>query len=283
MKRIALATAVALLAAACGGEGDQALQPDIPQDAIVIRASTDLALGAERLLLAVATPGGARLGAPDLDVAVSLSPVDDPANVQQVDGAWIWAIPDVSGLYRFAVNFDRPGVWAAELSVGGRALDPVLLDVRPDPLTPAVGTAAPASDTPTAGPGDELSAITTDTDADARFYALSVADAVSSGRRSVVVFATPKFCQTAVCGPTLESVKPLADEFPDVNFVHVEVYDLSASPADATSIDQLVLHQAVVDWALTSEPWVFVVDEQGLVSGRFEGVVDPDEIRALLG
>ena len=33
---------------------------------------------------------------------------------------------------------------------------------------------------------------------------------------------------------------------------------------------------------LPSEPWVFVIDENGTVTGRFEGVMDPAELDAML-
>ena len=32
-----------------------------------------------------------------------------------------------------------------------------------------------------------------------------------------------------------------------------------------------------------AEPWVFVVDSTGLVAGRFEGLVTPEELQTLLG
>ncbi len=96
------------------------------------------------------------------------------------------------------------------------------------------------------------------------------------------MFATPRFCQTAVCAPTLDAVKEMRSDFPGVNFVHVEVYDLAAS-GDATSVQDLVVHPAVEEWGLPTEPWVFVVDRNGLIAGRFEGMVAPEELRALLG
>jgi hypothetical protein len=39
---------------------------------------------------------------------------------------------------------------------------------------------------------------------------------------------------------------------------------------------------AVLEWGLPTEPWVFVVDAQGFVVGRFEGVVSAEEITAAL-
>jgi hypothetical protein len=253
----------------------------LPDDAIVIRASSDLAVGSERLLLALGDEGGARLGSPDLDVTFTLYPEDDVSMRQEVEAFWIWAIPDVSGLYRAGVELDRPGVWFAEVAAGGTTLAPVPFTVTETSSTPAIGVPAPPSATPTGADVEDLAAITTDARPDPDFYELSVAEAVASGRPSVVVFATPKFCQTAICGPTLESIKEVKADFPDVNFVHVEVYDLAAS-GDAAQVEDLVVHPAVVEWGLTSEPWIFVVDTDGNVSGRFEGLVAREELESLL-
>jgi hypothetical protein len=36
-------------------------------------------------------------------------------------------------------------------------------------------------------------------------------------------------------------------------------------------------------WNLPSEPWVFVIDETGTVTARFEGAVTGDELASALG
>ena len=38
----------------------------------------------------------------------------------------------------------------------------------------------------------------------------------------VLVFATPAFCQTAICGPMLDGVKVLAADYPTFTFINVE-------------------------------------------------------------
>ncbi|MDH3730719.1 MAG: hypothetical protein OES13_06315 [Acidimicrobiia bacterium] len=279
---------VLLVLLACGESGTPqaatTAPPEPSPEIIVITASTDLAVGQERLLLALAAPDGSRLGSPDLATTVTLWPEEDPAAKVEVAGQWIWAVPDRSGLYRVPVEFDRAGIWVVQMTpASGPQPGAVGVIVKQDPNTPSVGSQAPRSVTPTAADAAEIAVISTDTSPEPRMYEMSVADAVASGRPTVIAFATPKFCQTAICGPTLDAVKELMPDYPRANFVHVEVYDLAASPADAVSIDQLVLAPSVIEWGLTSEPWVFVVDESGMVVGRFEGVVDAEEITALLG
>ncbi len=283
MRLLPLVAALALSAAACGDAGTATTAaPDppegpLPVDTFPIVASTDLAVGTDRLLLALATPDNRRPGGPDVPVEFRVYHSERPSDVATYPATWIWATPDVSGLYRAQVEFHRPGTWFAEVvPAGGEAVDPAAFTVRDTPLSPAMGAPAPPSSTPTAADVADLGEISTDDDPDPRFYELSLSDAVASGRPTVVVFATPRFCQTAICGPTLDEVKVIASDHPEANFVHVEVFTNLDDP------ENLEVVPAVQEWGLTSEPWVFVVDALGNVAGRFEGVVDPEEIEAAL-
>ncbi len=281
-RHLLVLAALAMVAAACGDSGSTTSAAPgqggpLPDDAIAIVASTDLAAGTERLLLALSTIGNERLGGPDLAVDFRVFPADDPEQAADYAATWTWATPGVSGLYRAEVDFPEPGVWAARVvPAGGEPLEPVVFQVNAEPATPAVGTAAPPSDTPTAAGVADLAEITTDLDPDPALYELSVAAAVASGRPTVVVFATPRFCQTAICGPTLDGIKEYAAGRPEVNFVHVEVFTNLDDP------ENLEVVPAVTEWGHTSEPWIFVVDADGNVAARFEGVATPEELDTAL-
>ena len=99
--------------------------------------------------------------------------------------------------------------------------------------------------------------ITTDPNPDPSFYELTVAEAIQSGP-SVIVFGTPAWCTSQSCGPLLDQVKTLSSDFPDLNYVHVEVYE----NIHAESREDLILVPSVEEWALPSEPWVFVTGKQ---------------------
>ena len=54
-----------------------------------------------------------------------------------------------------------------------------------------------------------------------------MADALAAGRPFVLVFATPLFCSSRTCGPTLDNVKGIAAPYKDrIDFIHVEPYKL---------------------------------------------------------
>ena len=109
---------------------------------------------------------------------------------------------------------------------------------------------------------------------------------MAAKRPFVVAFATPKFCISATCGPTLDRLKPFAKAWPSIDFIHVEPYELE--PVDG--LLQAVLDPngqlqpaAVADeWGLLTEPAVFVVDAEGTVRAAFEGAFADEELRAAL-
>ena len=102
---------------------------------------------------------------------------------------------------------------------------PFSFDVKEDASVVWPGEKAPSVDTPTlADVGGDVAKISSDEDPVEAFYETSVADALAANKPFVLVFATPKFCQTKTCGPTLEKIKTVAAAHPDMTFINVEPY-----------------------------------------------------------
>ena len=285
MRTRPLVLALLLLVAACGDDAATTTTAvatsggvtTFPEDAFGFAASSDLAVGHERLLVAVSDPVGARLPKPEIPVTITVWLQGREFQRQSVAAGFIWAIPEVSGLYRANFDFDVPGIWVVSVQpASGAPLPDFPIQVQEFPRTVAVGAAAPLSDSVTIHDA-QLEEITSDTDPDPSLYQMSIAEAVTSGRPSVIVFATPKFCQTAICGPTLDHILEIKPAFPGVNFLHVEVFTNLDDPANIQTVP------AVDEWGIPTEPWVFVVDATGIVVARFEGVIDADEIAVALG
>jgi hypothetical protein len=274
MKRLLLLlAALALLASACSSAPEA-------EPLIGIRASTDPAVGDDRLLFAVHEVGGTRRGGPDETVTLVASPLDAPTVELTSEATYVWIVPDAIGLYLATVPFDRPGTWQIDFAVStGEPTEPFLIDIREEATTVALGEMAPLVETPTVMTAP-LRDLTTDNDPYEAFYETSLDAALSNGTKTVVIFATPAFCTSAACGPMLEQTKTMADEYPEVDFLHVEVYDGFNEPGFEPDVDHLV--PAVVAFGLPTEPWVFVMDEQGVVMGRFDGVLGEGEIETLL-
>jgi hypothetical protein len=250
---------------------------------IPILVSSDLAKGPNRFLLSVADKDNRLIASPD--VALDLRFYDLATDAQkpalETDADFLWVVENERGLYRTRLDFPRAGDWGVEVVAheAGQAdrTARVVFPVREKGATPGIGAEAPTSETPTATDRQGIEAISTDDDPDPLFYRSSVRDAVGSGKPAVIVFATPEFCTSQVCGPTLDIVKAVAPRFEDrVEFVHVEVFTNLDHP------DQLQVVPAVSEWGLPSEPWVFVVDSTGHIADKFEGVVGPDELTSAI-
>ena len=272
LRRAALALAF-LTAAACGGGNGGGR---IPDDALVLVVSSDLAVGRERVLVS-ALDGDNRPLVSDQPIRLVFFDPDGAAG-EEKPARFIWAVPEVRGLWAAEADFDRPGTWSAAVRTpDGRLIRGAPFSVAAAPRTAAVGGKAPPSRSKTLTDGP-LESITSDPDPDPRLYGMTVAEAVGSGHPSVIVFSTPAFCVSRTCGPVLDAAKALIDRYPNVNWVHVEVYD----NLDAADAESLTPAAPVSEWGLPNEPWVFLVDEDGTVTHRFEGAVDAAEMEEAL-
>jgi len=189
-----------------------------------------------------------------------------------------------TGVYSAHPSFDEAGNWGVEVTatIEGKTFDPVgaAFTVLQEGKSAAVGAPAPRSDTLTVDDVADVTEIDTSDPPIPQMHTLSVAEAVTSGRPSVIVFATPAFCLSRVCGPTKEIVDELFQQYKEqVAFVHVEPYDLEKARAG----EGLFPIPATAEWGLESEPWVFLVDAEGTVAAKFEGVVTMEELKAALG
>jgi hypothetical protein len=215
---------------------------------------------------------------------------EQPA-VPAQDAEFVWAIPDERGMYVVNAELPEAGVWGAEISTAAPQAESetirMTFEVADSTPTVQIGDQAPPSDTPTAADVDgDLTRLSTDESPVPAFYETSVADALAAHEPFVLVFATPKFCTSQQCGPTLDSIKPIAEAHPDVTFINVEPYQLEEQDGQLQPVldanGQLQAAPATDEWGLLSEPWIFVVDRDGIVRGSFEGVVGQPELEQAL-
>lgn len=257
--------------------------------AIPILASSERVVGPNRFLFTFVDDQNQPLAAPEVPVEARFFDLaaDPREPVLVVEGIHLDSGTGV-GLYRTSVEFSCAGLWGVEFSVGlpaGESVPRTFFEVTPSSTTPGIGQQAPRSDSPVATTPEELAAISTDRQPDPSLYRHTIADAVTSGRPSVIFFGTPAFCQTAMCGPAIEHVKSIAAEYGErVIFVNVEPYRLQQTANGLQPLlgeeGQLQTVPAVEEWGLRTEPYLFVVYAGGLVSAKMEGPLDPQELRA---
>jgi hypothetical protein len=213
--------------------------------------------------------------------------------VEATTPEFVWAIQDQRGVYVTHADFPSAGDWRAVITTAAPGAPteeiPLLLSVKDDASAVRIGEPAPSVDTPTADDVDgDLALLSTDPTPEPRFYETSVADALAAGEPFVLAFATPKFCATAQCGPTLERLKAIAANHPDVTFINVEPYALEPDvngqlqPVRVGDPPTLQPVEAVRAFGLLTEPYVYVVDGDGTVAGAFEIIFADSEVEAAI-
>src|SRR5207249_3985892 len=146
------------------------------------------------------------------------------------------------------------------------------VDVLPVSRTPMPGTLAPRSRNLIAADVIDLRTIDSSEPPDPRLHQTRIADAIAQGRPQVIVFATPRYCTSRVCGPVVDIVRTLIPIYGDrVVFAHEEIWE--SAPLQKFS-------PTVEEWNLRSEPWIFVVDGKGMIRARFEGLTTRRELEA---
>jgi hypothetical protein len=146
------------------------------------------------------------------------------------------------------------------------------------PLVPG----ALAVDTPTATTDDDRGYFSVCTqDPPCGMHQTSLDQALAAGRRVVLLFATPQFCQTAVCGPsvaTLDGIRRDGD-WGDTVFIHSEIY---AEEPSGQQVAATPLVQAVSAWGLPSEPWLFTIRSDRTIANRIDGPMPQPVVRRLV-
>lgn len=283
---------VALALGACGESADSRW-PDVltlGEDTTYARVvSNELTVGENRFLFGLLdendepiTGADVRVRFYNLDVSESEPVTESSARQIHTQGA----VPEYEWLYVARVTFPQAGEWGAEFEIRRPDEDVETVrfrfPVREETLVFDIGEPVPATKNLTVEDVDGNifdRRLTTDPEPDPGLYQMTVAEALNAGKPFVVVFATPGFCQTRTCGPMVDVVKSVSPEFAGrVNFIHVEIADLDAT----TNRGELVYNPFFYEWTLPSEPWTFVVDAQGRVFAKFEGVLLPDELRQSL-
>jgi hypothetical protein len=259
---------------------------------VVITPGAATACGPTRLMFSFLDAQNRPAAAPDRTVDVRLFDLGaDPATpVIEGPATFIWAIEPTTGIYVMDADFPTSGLYGAELTtaIADAAPETIRLtfEVQPESSVVSVGDAAPASDTPTLADVDgDVTAISTDDQPVEAFYETSVADALAAKEPFVLAFATPKFCATAQCGPTLDRLKPIAAAHPDLTFINVEPYQLEEADGTLQPVltdGQLTPAAATTEWRLPAEPWVFVVDGDGIVTASYMLIFSDEELESAI-
>ena len=246
-----------------------------PEGAAVM-ASSDFGLGKNRVTFLLVRNDSSLVRAPLADLYYRPKP-DGPtrravARLLSIGVEGSAAADDVKEIYVATLTLPRTGKQWVVVQPRGVAFQGFqILDVKAKPTAIAVGDAAPASKNPTLAT-KPAKRITTARPPDLGLLRYSVADSLEQKKPFVVAFATPALCQSRTCGPTVDVVDAVRKRFESkgIRFIHIEIYE--------DNIPGNGVNRWVKEWKLPTEPWVYVVDREGIVRDRFEGAISIPEL-----
>lgn len=264
---------------ACGRSSRDQTAPSRQGLALAV-VSAEVALGDRRLAVAL-TRGGVPVAlagteatlVPPSNDADTAGPRSDVISVEPREVTISFGqggetgSPDVKKIYVIDHPFEDPGVWTVRFSSeDGTASTPFNVVARSE--SPMVGNDAIASQSPTLTDARGVDPICT-RQPPCTQHEMTIAEAVRSGRPSIITFVTPALCESRTCGPALDIVEEgNKSSGRGVNFVHVEIYT-NASDRKST--------KPVVEWKLPGEPWIAFVDADGKVRARWSGALGAEE------
>ena len=188
-------------------------------------------------------------------------------------------LPAAKGFYEVPLTIPKDGTWLSVVI----AQDPSRTDYGSGQFQVGRQTAMPK-------PGDHAVKVPTPTVKDHRgvnpictanpqcgMHTISLDDALKSGKPTVLIIATPKFCTSALCGPETDVVESVSKGFAGkMNFIHVEVY----KDDKPTTIQRQLVSPAAAAWHLDQEPVIYYIDKSGIVHARTIGPADKAEVQA---
>jgi hypothetical protein len=208
-----------------------------------------------------------------------------------------------AAVYVATYDFPRAGNYGVQIDtvVGGQTSQSKLqLTVLERAVAPKVGDLAISAKTLTSTSVADPVELSSSTQRDPALYATSLDEALAAKKPIALLFATPGFCRTAVCGPSLQVFEGLAKTYgSDVVFIHSEIYRYPFGDSFAKQSEvfqnamtagrnlndeerKVGVSDAYYAWGLQSEPWLFLIDSAGVIVGRYEGGLTSEELSPAL-
>lgn len=250
--------------------------PPKPAGPSLVLATSELVVGRNRF--AVGIVDAANRPIVDAQVTFGFFQLDGQEATKRAEApaTFRWVDQRTKGIYTAPVELDAPGRWGVEAVVEREGRTEVVrspFEVKAVGSAPAIGSPAIRSRTLTVAAVRDPSELCTAAPP-CELHAVSLDALLANGRPTAVLFASPGFCSSATCAPQLGVLLGVRPRFAEhIDFAHVEIYK---DPRNG------VLADAVMEWRLPSEPWLFFVDRGGTIVERFDGIATAEEIEAAL-
>jgi protein SCO1 len=266
------------------------------EDLDVAVVSSSVWAGGDSPLILTIADGSGRIDDPAAKVTLQLLKPDGLVAPDVIDALPVAPPGETKVFYVAGVDIAATGPtsFAVVARTNGSTLAGSVTLTALDPGTTAgLGGPAPTIHTPTlADVGGDASTISTDPQPDPRLYSTSTTDALAEHRPFVLVIDSYRFRVTSACGKALGMATYLLDRWTDVPFIHLEPFGYSivsdtpvinGSLAEPTEVDSAAAWGvAEQPWGPLTMPWVFIVDQAGIVRAKYQGVMGTDDIDVIV-
>jgi hypothetical protein len=259
--------------AACGSSGDASTPP--PEALQVSPQNSTLLKGVNRISIALLDAQQNPVRVSDVVVrianpagtVVSAEPLQSIAAVYGGIPVYVGVVsfPDI-GQYEYLVSARSPKGEA----VSGHAF----VTVQAKGPEVAVGAHVPLVRQPILGErGVTIAKVDSGVPPDS-WHSVTVAQGVAEHRPMVLYFGDPAYCPSRTCGPTHEILEQLCRQYCNrLLFEHIETYYPAGPPSTSR------VNPAFLAFGLSTDPWVYFVNADGVVSDRYEGPVTLSELQ----
>ncbi|MFL2803734.1 MAG: TlpA family protein disulfide reductase [Dehalococcoidia bacterium] len=236
---------------------------------------TDLSIGKNRLAFGIIQSGKGSLTPDNVVVETYFLDGNSEELIEKTIAVpYLW--PNNKTIFVTEVNFHQSGKWGIGVKLAENIQTSAFLEVKQKSLTPDVGEKAIQSQTKSTSSLQNIASITSDNNPYLPFYESTLIEALNSKTPTVLFFTSPGYCKTATCGPQMQVMKNLHQKTPDVNFVHIEIYN---NPSEIQgNLSSAEVSQPVYDWSIPSEPWTFLINSNQIITAKFEGFVSKNEL-----
>lgn len=242
----------------------------------LILATSELVVGPNRFAVGIVDEGNRPIV--DAQVTFGFFQVDGQQATKRAESpaTFRWVEQQTRGIYTAPVTFDQPGRWGVETTVevnGQRQVIRSPFEVKATGSAPTIGQPAVRSKTVTLQDVKDATELCTAAPP-CELHATSLDTLLANGKPTVAIFATPGYCTSQTCAPQLNVLLGVRPKYGDaINFHHVEIFK---DPRNQRLAD------AVTEWKLPSEPWIFFMDRTGIIVERYDGIATAEEIESAI-
>lgn len=174
----------------------------------------------------------------------------------------------------FVFTIEKEGIYVLALDIAPDTETTFQVLKRSDVPMPKIGDPLPPFDTPTVDNARGVNPMCTRPEGTCPFHAMTLTDALRSGKPVVYFIGTPAYCTTGTCAPGLDALIDISKTLENkAVFVHADVYK------DKTATEAAPAVQA---YKLSYEPLLYITDAQGIQIDRLDAIFDAKELREVL-